>query len=369
MARQKFKIQTVIGPPKVISLDPDATNGATLGVNLYAEDGTLLTPNLFAAWIGDSLTIASGGTTNHSALQNLDANDHPQYALAAALADVAFSGAYADLTGTPTVPSTLNDLSDVNTTGETTGDVLTYNGSGWVPQAPSGGYGSYDPIVNFRFFDHFIGEMTSATSSGDWTYAVGGTSSALSSNAAVGDHPGVIRLTHGTSASAYSRIFLYGDTTGTARKLVPSTITMTIEWTVAYQAAPTSANNYNGAVGARASFASSLSLLSGALTYDSGSSSVRWQLTTRNEAGSTTSTLSGSAVSITADQYYRLKLEIDTSTASLYVDGTLVVQHSTNLPDAGMSLYAQMLQAAGSATRYMDVDWVDVRQDLSSVWP
>ena len=368
MARQKFKIQTVIGPPKVISLDPDATNGAVLGVNLYAEDGTLLTPNLFAAWLGDSLTIASGGTTNHSALQNLSANDHPQYALVAALADVAFSGAYADLTGTPTVPSTLNDLSDVNTSGEATGDVLTYNGSGWVPQAPGGGGASADPIKNFRFFDHFLSELSASTFATDWTYANSGTSSATGLSAAA-DHPGVFRLTHGTTAGAYSRIFNYGDTTATSRKLVPSSHKITMEWAAAFQTAPTAANNYNAAVGARASFASSISVVAATLLYDSGTSSVRWQLSTRNEAGSTTSTLSGSAVSITAGQYYRLKLEIDTSTASLYVDGALVAQHSTNLPDGGMALYAQMLQAAGAATRYMDLDWVDVQQDLSSVWP
>ena len=368
MARQKFKIQTVIGPPKVISLDPDATNGATLGVNLYAEDGTLLTPNLFAAWIGDSLTIASGGTTNHSALQNLDANDHPQYALAAALADVAFSGAYADLTGTPTVPSTLNDLSDVNTTGEATGDVLTYNGSGWVPQAPGGG-ASADPIKNFRFFDHLLSELSASTFSTDWIYANSGTSSATSPNAAAADHPGVFRLTHGTSAGAFSRVFHYGDTTATGRKLVPSANKITIEWAASFQTAPTAANNYNAAVGARASFASSISVVAATLLYDGGTSSVRWQLLTRNEAGSTTTTLAGSAATIVAGQYYRVKIEIDTSTASLYVDGTLVAQHSTNLPDGGMALYAQMLQAAGAATRYMDLDWVDVQQDLSSVWP
>lgn len=35
--------------------------------------------------------------------------------------------------------SALNDLSDVDTTGQTSGDVLTYDGADWVPQAPAGG--------------------------------------------------------------------------------------------------------------------------------------------------------------------------------------------------------------------------------------
>tara|TARA_Y100000592_G_scaffold39124_1_gene62105 strand:- start:2848 stop:5802 length:2955 start_codon:yes stop_codon:yes gene_type:complete len=48
------------------------------------------------------------------------------------LATVATTGAYSDLSGTPTVPSDLNDLSDVTITGAGTGEVLRYSGSAWV---------------------------------------------------------------------------------------------------------------------------------------------------------------------------------------------------------------------------------------------
>lgn len=332
MSRQKIKVQTVIGPPRIVSLDPDATVGAQLGTDLKGPDGAVLTVDALLAWLGLSQGVAGAGTTNHSALQNLSANDHPQYALAAALAAVAFSGDYADLTGTPAA-------------------------------------GGYDPIKNFRFFDHLIGELSSSTFSTDWTYAVGGTSSTFSPNAAMADHPGVWRLTHGTTASAFSRVFHYGDTTATARKMVASANKITLEFAVSFQTAPTAANSYDGAVGARASFASALSLIAGSLVWDTGSSSIRWKLTTRTEAGATTATVASSAFTFTAGQYYRVKLEINTTTASLYVDGVLQAQHSTNLPDGGMALYAQMLQVAGAATRYMDVDWVDWQQDLSGVWP
>ena len=50
----------------------------------------------------------------------------------AALKPVATTGAYSDLSGTPTVPSALNDLSDVTITGAGTGEVLRYSGSAWV---------------------------------------------------------------------------------------------------------------------------------------------------------------------------------------------------------------------------------------------
>ena len=43
-----------------------------------------------------------------------------------------FSGAYADLTGKPTLVTTLNGLSDVDTSGVSTNKILKYNGTSWV---------------------------------------------------------------------------------------------------------------------------------------------------------------------------------------------------------------------------------------------
>lgn len=54
------------------------------------------------------------------------------------LASVAFSGNYSDLSGTPTVPDVLNDLSNVSG-APNTNDVLTFTGSSWEPVAPSSG--------------------------------------------------------------------------------------------------------------------------------------------------------------------------------------------------------------------------------------
>jgi len=54
------------------------------------------------------------------------------------LSTVATSGDYNDLINLPTVPSTLNDLADVTTTGATIGQVLKFTGSGWTPQNDNG---------------------------------------------------------------------------------------------------------------------------------------------------------------------------------------------------------------------------------------
>ena len=48
------------------------------------------------------------------------------------LATVAISGSYSDLTGTPTLVSSLNNLSDVNTSGAVVNKILKYDGSNWV---------------------------------------------------------------------------------------------------------------------------------------------------------------------------------------------------------------------------------------------
>ena len=53
-----------------------------------------------------------------------------------------FSGDYDDLTNKPTIPSTLNDLTDVTTTGVNNGEILKWNGSAWAPSADLTGGGS-----------------------------------------------------------------------------------------------------------------------------------------------------------------------------------------------------------------------------------
>ena len=49
-----------------------------------------------------------------------------------------FSGAYADLTGKPTLVINLSDLGDVSNTAPSTGEVLKWNGSSWGPGADTG---------------------------------------------------------------------------------------------------------------------------------------------------------------------------------------------------------------------------------------
>jgi len=49
------------------------------------------------------------------------------------LSDVAYDGDYNSLSNTPTIPANIDDLSDVSVSGATSGQVLKYDGTNWVP--------------------------------------------------------------------------------------------------------------------------------------------------------------------------------------------------------------------------------------------
>lgn len=54
------------------------------------------------------------------------------------LKTVATTGKYTDLTELPTIPTSVNDLSDIDTTGVTTGQVLQYDGTKFIPTSVTG---------------------------------------------------------------------------------------------------------------------------------------------------------------------------------------------------------------------------------------
>jgi hypothetical protein len=76
-------------------------------------------------------------------------------------ADSTFSGAYADLSGKPTLVSALDDLSDVTISSPSTDQVLKYDGTAWVnAAAPAAGAsdldGLSDVVITSAAKGHFI---------------------------------------------------------------------------------------------------------------------------------------------------------------------------------------------------------------------
>src|SRR6478735_5813219 len=63
MARVKIKVDRGNGLTQVVTIDTSATQGATLGTNVYLPSGALATPTTFLQWLG---TTASSGSSSSS---------------------------------------------------------------------------------------------------------------------------------------------------------------------------------------------------------------------------------------------------------------------------------------------------------------
>lgn len=75
----KVKVRLADNIARVIFIESDATNGATIGTNLFMPDGTLATVEKLAAYIGVEAG-GSGGVRDHRLLRGLTlGDDHPQY--------------------------------------------------------------------------------------------------------------------------------------------------------------------------------------------------------------------------------------------------------------------------------------------------
>ena len=161
----------------------DVSEGAS---NLYYTDAR--------ARAAVSATNAAAGTAalsyNSSTGQfTLTPPDLSSYATTASLATVATSGAYSDLTGTPSLSGyltditgeSLSDLSDVASTTPTDGQVLTYDTTnGWQPETPSSGGGSISWIASSN--------TSSAGTPGAGGIALGGNTSVGADAVSVGNY-------------------------------------------------------------------------------------------------------------------------------------------------------------------------------------
>lgn len=153
-----------------VSLTPDAVNksvtisatggGQSTGDMLMADydpNGTVKTDGGIEAYVG--LQTANNYSTSDTAETGIADNDYfPFYDTSASGKKKSlwsnikavlktyfdgiystFSGSYNDLTNKPTIPSDLDDLSDVTITSPSSDQTLKYDGNGWVNSAPNNG--------------------------------------------------------------------------------------------------------------------------------------------------------------------------------------------------------------------------------------
>ncbi len=130
------------------TIDADVTSvaGKTGAVSLVASDvGLGNVPNADATVdVADSGAAVQTTTNGINFAGNLGVTDDGDGTVSVAvtgLATVAETGDYGDLFNTPSIPAVVDDLGDVDTatTAPSSGDVLEWDGSNWVPAAISGG--------------------------------------------------------------------------------------------------------------------------------------------------------------------------------------------------------------------------------------
>ena len=101
----------------------------------------------------------------------------------------AFSGAYADLTGKPTIPSNIGDLANVASTAPTNNQVLKWNGSSWTPAADSAGIALNSISVSVSAVGS--SNLTYNNSTGEFGYTPPDLSGYLTTLGSVGGHTDV----------------------------------------------------------------------------------------------------------------------------------------------------------------------------------
>lgn len=142
------------GLPSASQINDLASQIAALLADLY--DGTaVIFDNIPTAGHVAPTTVTSDGiATALSAKANISS-----------LSTVATSGDYNDLANLPTIPTDLDDLGDVSITSATAGDGLTFDGNDWVNTAlaPVATSGDYDDLLNLPTIPSDLDDLSDVT--------------------------------------------------------------------------------------------------------------------------------------------------------------------------------------------------------------
>ena len=96
----------------------------------------------------------------------------------------------------------------------------------------------------------------------------------------------------------------------------------------------------------------------GGVQYFAGTPSPNWKCYTR---GGSTVTLTTTTVPVVANQWYKLRIDINSASSSVtfFIDGTLVATHTTNIPASttGMSIISLINKTVGTTARTMLTDY------------
>lgn len=235
------------------------------------------------------------------------------------------------------------------------------------PPNGGGGGGNVNYATTLYFVDDFLsfaGGSAASSSPGNWICALSGAAASIDYSGGTSDglHPGVAQYSTGTDAAGEARHWL-----SPSSALNPDGIRLNASETLSYDCSlalptlPDGTNTYVATVGL--SNRQDLSNNHCVAQAIWNGSAVRWRLST-SAAGSVTNT--DAATGPSANTYYTVSLRALTGSVVLYVDGVQVATHATNIPTGGMTLLNRIAKTAGTTSRQLNVDIVQVQRTLGT---
>ena len=235
--------------------------------------------------------------------------------------------------------------------------------------APVAGAAGIDYSTQIEFVDDFLvvpigtGATAPARFNG-WFGSATGTGS-LIRNAPANDfsagHPGILRLSTGTTTSGSAEIFRGQSNSDFNAAMLPSDAEpVVIDAVVRVPVLPTAAQDFVSTVALTARPVLTSGDAIGARVYFDGANPI-WAIYQQVNGGA--QTITDAAVGPTADTWHHVRLTITGSLITLEVDGVTVI---TAVPDTfrGGTLLVDQQKAGGTTSRDFDVDIVKAAQTV-----
>ena len=384
-------------------IETNATEGATLGTNLYLPNGVAATPASLAAWLGGATFTAQATQQSHQLLSGLTSgNDHPQYLLRATLTangdlltresgsvtrlPIGAEGDVLTVSGglpawVAAVVASGVELSEgpepppYPEVGQFWWDtyyeaLYIYTSLGWydvstgTPGAPGVGGDAYDPRVGFVAEDDFC---TRPTNLNPW-YAVATGSGAFADDNQYAEpgHPGVQSLETGTTDEGQVLLSYGTNSVDPWGIIVPGGGVIQFDALIKVPVAPDDDEAFELQIGLGDAAYVSLPPDTAGIYFRTVAGSGIWKYATRSFPD-TTEEVEG-ALAIAQDTWTHLRIVINAAgtEADFYVDGDLRHTATADFPTVGMTMFATIIKTFGSTERKLYLDYMGVRQTFSA---
>jgi hypothetical protein len=224
--------------------------------------------------------------------------------------------------------------------------------------------GGFDPANGTEFFDDFAGPAAgvsgggSGNGAGQWKTLTSGTSSSIDISGGTVNNPGVVSLNTGSTAGGVSA-HIVGLAIAQAEYVRADAVEPIIyDAVLRVTVLPDGTDDYIAVCGLANAAALTNSLILGRIRFTGAA--VRWNLFTRSGGvgGTSTDAVTGPV----ANTFAHLRLEILTTSVTMFIDGTQVATHATDIPTGALSLVNNITKSVGNANRALHVDMVRVQQ-------